>query len=93
MSRRVCAAAWGLPSLICSTANSTLPWPAVPARFRRLDLPGERLLLRVVEVRLQPVERLRLLRLLLRPRQLLLRVVLLAQRPRLRRQVDSAVHK
>jgi hypothetical protein len=61
-----------------------------------LDLPEERLPLPpVVEVRLRPVERLRLLlrHLLLRPRQLLLRVVLLAQRRRLRRQVDSAVHK
>ena len=68
-----------------------LPWPVVPARFRPLDLPRERLLLRVVEARLQPVERLRLLlHLLLRPQQLLRQVVL---RHRLPRQVDSAVPK
>ena len=71
-----------------------LPWPVVPAHFRPLDLPRERLPLRVVEARLQPVERLRLLlHLLLRPRQLLLRVVLQALPRRLPRQVDSAVPK
>ena len=70
------------------------PWQAVPARFRPLHLREERLLLRAVEVLLQPVERLRLLlHLLLRPRQLLLRVVLQALPRRLPRQVDSAVPK
>jgi len=59
-----------------------------------LDLPRERLLLRVVEARLQPVERLRLLlHLLLRPQQLLRQVVLRVLRHRLPRQVDSAVPK